>query len=47
MRVPSAIIQHEYNYLINPSHSLFSEITLKSVNPFSFDKRAFGKVLLT
>ncbi|MFD2574200.1 RES family NAD+ phosphorylase [Spirosoma soli] len=46
MQVPSAIIEQESNYLINPAHPLFTEAVLESVNPFSFDKRAFGKVLL-
>ena len=46
MQVPSAVIEQERNYLINPSHPLFTEVTLLSVTPFSFDKRAFGKVLL-
>lgn len=46
MQVPSAIIEQESNYLVNPAHPLFSEVVLQSVSSFSFDKRAFGKVLL-
>jgi RES domain-containing protein len=46
MQVPSAIIQNEWNYLINPLHALFTKVLLKSVAPFAFDKRAFGKALL-
>lgn len=46
MQVPSAIIQNECNYLINPLYPLFPQVALVSVAPFSFDKRAFGKVLL-
>lgn len=46
MQVPSAIIQNEWNYLINPLHPLFSSVLLESVAPFAFDKRAFGKALL-
>ncbi len=46
MQVPSAVIPNECNYLINPLHSLLPQVTLLSVAPFSFDRRAFGKVLL-
>jgi RES domain-containing protein len=46
MQVPSAVIGEEFNYLINPLHLLFTEVVLVSISPFSFDKRAFGKVLL-
>ena len=39
LRVPSAIIPEEFNYLINPHHKDFERITLLGVDPFSFDKR--------
>ncbi len=45
MRVPSAIIQGEWNYLVNPAHQKFREVSLEAVVPFSFDSRAFGKSL--
>jgi RES domain-containing protein len=43
MCVPSAVIQDEYNYLINPRHTDMSKIKLIKVEPFSFDPRLFGK----
>lgn len=35
LRVPSAIIPDESNYLLNPAHPDFSHITLVSTEPFS------------
>ena len=46
LRVPSAVISGEFNYLLNPSHPLFKFVTVQSVEPFSFDRRAFDKKLL-
>lgn len=43
MRVPSAVIQDEYNYLINPNHKSFSRVKLLKVEEFKFDKRLFAK----
>lgn len=43
MRVPSAVIQDEYNYLINPRHREMSKINVVKVEPFSFDPRLFVK----
>lgn len=39
MKVPSAIIKMEYNYLINPNHLEFQKIILKDVEDFKFDPR--------
>lgn len=39
LRVPSAIILHEWNYLLNSSHSLFTRIRLVQTEPFVFDPR--------
>jgi len=39
LRIPSSIIQDEYNYLINPNHIDFSKIKLITVKPFLFDER--------
>ncbi|MCF8067722.1 MAG: RES family NAD+ phosphorylase [Desulfobacterales bacterium] len=38
LKVPSAIVFYEYNYLINPMHPDFKKIA-KKVEPFSVDKR--------
>lgn len=39
LQVPSAIIPHESNYLLNPAHSDFQKIRLLKIEPFSFDPR--------
>ncbi|MBO0936132.1 RES family NAD+ phosphorylase [Fibrella sp. HMF5335] len=46
MQVPSAVISGEFNYLLNPAHPLFDSVMVQSVEPFSFDRRAFDKKLL-
>jgi RES domain-containing protein len=43
MRVPSATIQGDYNYLINPKHPDFGKIKASTAEPFSFDHRLFKK----
>ncbi len=39
MKVPSAIIPEESNYLINPNHLEFSDIKISKVEDFLFDNR--------
>ncbi|GAB3552002.1 RES family NAD+ phosphorylase [Spirosoma fluminis] len=39
LRVPSAIISHEWNFLLNPAHPDFGRIRLKGNEPFTFDPR--------
>ena len=39
LRVPSAAISGEFNYLLNPLHPRFAEIRLGPPEPFSFDPR--------
>lgn len=39
MKVPSAIVQQEYNYLINPLHPKADKIKTLTVEPFTFDER--------
>jgi RES domain-containing protein len=41
LKVPSAVVQGDYNYLINPSHIDFSTIKIVNKEPFSFDERLF------
>lgn len=38
-RVPSALIQTEFNYLINPEHHNMQDVIIEEIVPFSFDKR--------
>nr|WP_294898650.1 RES family NAD+ phosphorylase [uncultured Pedobacter sp.] len=39
LKVPSAIINQEYNYLLNPNHPDFSKIKLIANEAFIFDSR--------
>lgn len=41
LKIPSAVIQDEYNYLINPNHQWFQKIELINIVEFKFDKRLF------
>ncbi len=43
MKVPSAIIEMEYNFLINPQHALFKDVTVTNQQDFSFDQRLFSR----
>lgn len=39
LRVPSAIIEEEYNYLINPAHPDFARLKITEPKPFRLDPR--------
>jgi RES domain-containing protein len=39
LRVPSAVIQGEFNYLLNPAHADFGKLKVSSPESFRFDKR--------
>jgi RES domain-containing protein len=39
LKVPSAVIRHEYNYLINPMHPGSSRIKVVAVEDFALDPR--------
>ncbi len=39
LRVPSAIVPQEFNYVINPSHAQMQDVKIKLVEPFRFDAR--------
>ena len=41
IKVPSAVVQGEFNYLINPAHTDFRSITIEKTEPFNFDERLF------
>ena len=43
LKVPSAIVNEEYNYLLNPTHTTAQKIKLKSIKPFNFDTRLFNE----
>lgn len=39
LKVPSAVVKGDNNYLINPHHQDFKKVTVKSIVDFPFDKR--------
>lgn len=39
MKVPSAIVKEEFNYLINPMHPNAAKVKVLNVKPFVFDER--------
>lgn len=41
VQVPSALVDGEFNYLLNPYHPDFSKIKLLEVLPFNFNERLF------
>jgi RES domain-containing protein len=41
LKVPSATIQGEHNYLMNPNHPDMKRVSVIQVEPFTFDKRLF------
>ena len=43
LKVPSAVIQGAFNFLINPSHKKFKTVKIIKIEPFEFDKRLFEK----
>jgi RES domain-containing protein len=43
MKVPSAVVPGDHNYLLNPDHKLFNEPRILKTEPFDFDQRLFLK----
>ena len=41
--VPSVLVPHENNCLVNPSHPNFSRFLVRALEPLSYDARMFGK----
>jgi RES domain-containing protein len=39
--VPSAVVQGEWNVLLNPAHTDFTKIEIGEATPFQFDERMF------
>jgi RES domain-containing protein len=39
LKVPSALVPHESNYIINPLHPAFKTCTIEAARPFSVDAR--------
>ncbi len=41
LRVPSAVVSGEFNYLLNPHHPEFKRISIEKTEKFPFDSRIF------
>jgi RES domain-containing protein len=41
LRVPSAVVMGDYNFLLNPHHPEFKKITIEKTEKFPFDSRFF------
>jgi len=39
LRVPSAVVQHEFNILINPSHPDMKQVKILHIEAYRFDRR--------
>lgn len=39
LRVPSVIVPTEFNYILNPTHPAFADLTIGEPMPFPFDPR--------
>jgi RES domain-containing protein len=42
MKVPSAVVPGDYNYLINPRHKDFGKVKIVNAESFVFDERLFN-----
>jgi len=42
LRVPSIVVNGEFNYLLNPRHRQFNELKIGSPLPFFLDPRLSG-----
>ena len=42
LKIPSAVISEENNYLLNPLHTDFKKIVIRKSSPFKFDNRLFN-----
>ncbi len=43
LKVPSAVVKEEHNYILNPLHPDFKKITISESTPFDFDIRLLKK----
>ena len=39
LKIPSVIVPREFNYLANPRHAAFAQLTARIAEPFGFDDR--------
>jgi len=43
LKVPSVVVQGEFNYLINPNHTDIHKVKIQAIEKFNFDERLFLK----
>jgi len=43
LKTPSAVVQGDHNYLVNPLHKDAKKIKIISAEPFEFDERLFNR----
>ena len=41
LKVPSAVVEGDWNVLLNPKHPEFAKVAIGSAKPFQFDERLF------
>lgn len=41
LKVPSVVVQDEFNYLVNPLHPDSQKVKIIAIEPFNFDERLF------
>ena len=41
LKIPSAVIPEEYNYLLNPGHKDFKKVVIDNSRPYGLDNRLF------
>jgi RES domain-containing protein len=41
LKVPSAVVPGDFNYLINPAHPAMNQVRIVKTEPFEFDERLF------
>lgn len=41
LKVPSVVVQGDFNFLLNPLHPAFKAVRIVSTEPFAFDERLF------
>jgi len=41
LKVPSVVVQGEFNYLINPNHQDLDQLSIEKIESYEFDERLF------
>ena len=43
LKVPSVVVQDEFNFLLNPLHPAARDVVIRGIEPFNFDGRLFNR----